>query len=81
MRQVLQQQNTTLEESLTRTHQTEAAFRNNLGFELAWKKFVDRNATDENMQAMFDKLRVQLDGSQRRVSHIVLRPDEGGAEK
>jgi parvulin-like peptidyl-prolyl isomerase len=81
MRQALQQQNTTLEESLTRTHQTEAALRNNLGFELAWKKFVERNATDENMQALFDKVRVQLDGSQRRVSHIVLRPDEAGAEK
>jgi parvulin-like peptidyl-prolyl isomerase len=81
MRQVLQQQNSTLEESLTRTHQTEASLRNNLGFELAWKKFVERNITDENMQALFDKVHFQLDGSQRRVSHILLRPNEGGEGK
>ncbi len=81
MRQVLQQQNNTLEESLARTHQTEASLRTTLAFELAWNKYVAKNTTDETMQALFDRLRFQLDGSQRRVSHILLRPDEGGEGK
>ena len=43
--------------------------------QLAWNKVVRRLATDENLQKIFDQFHEQFDGTQRRVSHILLRPD------
>ncbi|HZZ27751.1 MAG TPA: peptidylprolyl isomerase [Pirellulales bacterium] len=71
----LKQQNLTLDDFLARTNQTDATLRAGLVYELGWKKFVEKNATDENLQEMFKRYHEQFDGTQRRVSHILLRPD------
>ena len=75
LRKTVQQQNSNLEDLLARTHQTEAALRTNFGYELGWNKFVAHNTTDENLESLFKKFHEQFDGTQRRVSHILLRPD------
>jgi parvulin-like peptidyl-prolyl isomerase len=75
LRQTLQQQNTTLEDMLARSHQTEAILRNGYVYELGWNKYVAHNTNDETMQALFKKFHEQFDGTERRVSHILLRPE------
>ena len=75
LRKTVQQQNSNLEDLLARTHQTEAALRTNFGYELGWNKFVAHNTTDESLEALFKKFQEQFDGTERRVSHILLRPD------
>jgi peptidyl-prolyl cis-trans isomerase C len=75
LRKTVQQQNSNLEDLLARTHQTEAALRTNYGYELGWNKFVAHNTTDERMEELFKKFQEQFDGTERRVSHILLRPD------
>jgi parvulin-like peptidyl-prolyl isomerase len=80
LRTVLQQQNTTLEDYLARTHQTEAALRSSMAFEIGWKAFVAKNSTDEMLEALFKQFHEQFDGTQRRVSHILLRPEGSATE-
>jgi peptidyl-prolyl cis-trans isomerase C len=75
LRQTLQQQNSTLEDLLARSHQSEAALRSDYAYELGWNKYVAHNSTDETMEMLFNKFHEQFDGTQRRVSHILLRPD------
>jgi peptidyl-prolyl cis-trans isomerase C len=75
LRANLQRQNSSLEDLLARTHQTEASLRKDYAYELGWKKYVAHNATDETMEALFKQFHEQFDGTQRRISHILLRPD------
>jgi parvulin-like peptidyl-prolyl isomerase len=69
------QQGVNFEEYLTKNHQSEAGFRAGLAQQLAWSKFVRNNASDENLQKLFDQFHERFDGTERRVSHILLRPD------
>lgn len=71
----LQQQNSSFEDMLTRAHQSEAAFRRDYGYEIGWNKYVAKNSNDENMAGVFKAMHEQVDGTERRVSHILLRPD------
>jgi parvulin-like peptidyl-prolyl isomerase len=71
----LQQQKTSLEDLLKRTHQTEADLREGFAYELGLKKYIAQNSTDEMLQQVFNAVHEQLDGTERRVSHILLRPD------
>lgn len=71
----LQQQNSSFEDMLARAHQSEAAFRKDYGYEIGWNKYVAKNSNDENMAQVFKAMHEQVDGTERRVSHILLRPD------
>ncbi|HTQ37443.1 MAG TPA: peptidylprolyl isomerase [Pirellulales bacterium] len=75
LRTALQQQNSNLEDFLARTHQTEASLHATMEYELGWRKFVDQQTTDKSLQTLFDRFHEQFDGTQRRVSHILLRPE------
>ncbi len=54
---------------------TKAAFRDEIEWELRWAKFLRGVLNDERMEQYFEAHRQQFDGTELRVSHILLRPD------
>ncbi len=75
LRNKFKQQGVSFDEYLAKNHQTETNVRAGMVQQMAWNKLVRRMATDENLQKIFDQFHEQFDGTQRRVSHILLRPD------
>ena len=75
LRAVLKEQKSSLAEYLTKLHQTEEQLRETISQEIAVRKFVSQQSTDENLKKMFKQFHEQFDGTQRRVRHILLRPD------
>jgi parvulin-like peptidyl-prolyl isomerase len=75
LRAVLKEQKSSLTEYLTKAHQTEDQLRETISQELALRKFVSQQGSDDNLRVMFKQFHEQFDGTQRRVSHILLRPD------
>ena len=75
MRNKFKQQGVNFDEYLAKNHQTETNVRAGMAEQLAWNKVVRKLATDETLQKIFDQFHEQFDGTQRRVSHILLRPD------
>ena len=75
LRGKFKQQGVSFDDYLAKNHQTEATLRSGLAQQLAWNKFVREKATDEYLQKIFDQFHERFDGTRRRVSHILLRPD------
>ena len=75
LRAALKEQKSSLADYLTRAHQTEAELRETISQEMALRKFVSQQSSDDNLKAVFKQFHEQFDGTQRRVSHILLRPD------
>ena len=55
----------------------DAALRDFVAQQLGLRKFVAANQTDDTLRAVFKALHEQFDGTERRVSHILLRPEAG----
>ncbi len=54
---------------------TEASFRRyRIAWEKSWRRHVGRTITAEAKQSYFDKHRRELDGTELRVGHILLKP-------
>ena len=68
----------TLPEYLARIGQSETAVRGELGWELGWQKFLKKQMTDEALEAFFKANMREFDGTELRVSHILLRPTIAG---
>jgi parvulin-like peptidyl-prolyl isomerase len=51
----------------------EPQLRDQLAWEISWSRFLEQQATDENLQRYFDQHRDQFDGRKIRVAHILLR--------
>ena len=47
--------------------------RRALAWKLSWNKYLERHLTDENLQKYFDRHRREFDGTQLRVSHLLLK--------
>ncbi len=77
IRSRLAQRKTTLDAVLTANRQTETAFRAEIAKELSWNKFLNSQMTNQALQDFFKQFHERFDGTERRVSHILLRP--GGA--
>jgi len=75
LRAVLKEQKSSLPEYLTKSHQTEDQLRETISQELAVRKFVSQESSDDKLRDLFKQFHEQFDGTQRRVSHILLRPD------
>src|SRR5262249_23304384 len=75
LRAALKEQKSSLPEYLTKAHQSEDQLRETISQELALRKFVSQQSSDDNLRTIFKQLHEQFDGTQRRVSHILLRPD------
>ena len=68
----------TLPEFLARAHQSEAMLRAEIGWQLSWQKFLRQKITDESLEAYFKAHHRDFDGTELRVSHILLRPTVAG---
>lgn len=69
---------TTLEKHLAQRHLSPATLRKQLAFQLAWKKYAQKQLTEESLKAFFQAHGEEYDGTERRVSHIILRPERAG---
>ncbi len=54
-----------------------SALQRLLAWELAWEKYLNLTIDDERLQKFFDEHRREYDGTQLRVSHVLLRPQRG----
>jgi parvulin-like peptidyl-prolyl isomerase len=54
---------------------TQATYRDEIKWELRWAKYLRAVLTDERMEKYFEAHRQEYDGTELRVSHILLRPD------
>jgi parvulin-like peptidyl-prolyl isomerase len=52
----------------------EEALRQQVAWELSWRKYVDSHLTDALLKAHFDAHRRDFDGTEVRAGHILLRP-------
>lgn len=74
MQAKLKQQKFSWEALLKKQGLSEADVRQNLVWEIGWKKYLKNAVSDEALQAFFEANRREYDGSQLGVSHILLRP-------
>lgn len=72
----IQRQGLTLEQVLTERKTTEAELRDQLNWQISWAKYQEQSLTDAALEQCFDRHRRDLDGTQLRVSHILLRVDQ-----
>lgn len=70
----LEDQKLTLNQFFEQTKKTEASLRKQLGMDIALQKYIAKNTTDDNLQQYFHDHRPDFDGTERRVSHILIRP-------
>lgn len=56
----------------------EAELRERLGWQIAWGRFLEKHATDQNLERYFQQNRREFDGTQLRVAHILLTVDDRG---
>jgi parvulin-like peptidyl-prolyl isomerase len=70
----LGQQSITLDEFLQRTGQSRESLKESYRWELSWRRYLERNRTQENLQRYFDRHRREFDGTEIRVAHILLKP-------
>ncbi len=70
-------QGTTLEAFLAQTGRDEPALRSQVALELRLQKLLGPRVTVAALEELFEKNRRELDGTQLRIAHIVLRPDLG----
>lgn len=58
---------------------TEAQFREQLAWQINWSKYVQEHVDDAALKAYFQSHQKDFDGTEVRVSHILLRPDGNGS--
>ncbi len=75
IRSNLRNQNVSFEAFLASQRTTEQAFINQLAVQLTMAKYAANNTTEEGLKKFFDEKRELFDGTVRRVSHVLLRPD------
>jgi parvulin-like peptidyl-prolyl isomerase len=66
----------TFEAYLEATGQTEASLRRQTAWRWGWRNYLARHVTDDLRQRVFAAQRRDLDGTEIRVSHILLKVDE-----
>jgi peptidyl-prolyl cis-trans isomerase C len=71
----LRAQNLSLETYLARQNTTREAFMSGIVGQLMVMKYAQANTTEEGLKKFFEDNKYLFDGSERRVSHVLLRPD------
>lgn len=75
-KQRLAAQQLPFEEFLKRHGLTAALVERQLSWDSAWNLYLDQQMTDEALEKYFDGRRREFDGSELRVSHILLKVDD-----
>jgi parvulin-like peptidyl-prolyl isomerase len=85
MRLQLESQKVSWDTFLADQKQTEAEFRSRLAWQLLWDRYLQRALNDMAYETFFEAHRQDFDGTELRVSHVLLRPaksnDPEGAQK
>ena len=76
----LKAQKSSLAQRLRETGVSRNALRNRIGNEVSLQKLVNKYGPEERVQAYFKQHLWQFDGTELRVSHILLRPNGGGSQ-
>ncbi|MDZ4820783.1 MAG: peptidylprolyl isomerase [Planctomycetota bacterium] len=79
VRDELRKKNITLEQRLAETGQTLQKVQSDISTEMAVKKYITANATQEKVAEYFAKNAKQFDGSRVHVRHILFRPTRNGS--
>lgn len=72
----LERQQTTLEKFLADRKLTIEALRRQMAWDARWRLRLEKELTDEALEKFFEDHRQDLDGTEVRVSHILLRVEE-----
>lgn len=78
IREQLEAQDRSLTQYMRETGMTRAGLRNRIGNEVSVQKLLNAYGSEEMVQAYFKKNARQFDGTELRVSHILLRPKGSG---
>jgi parvulin-like peptidyl-prolyl isomerase len=73
LKQRLATQQLTFAEFLKRHDLTETLVRRQLSWEWAWNRYLEQQLTDAELEKYFNAHRREFDGSELRVSHILLK--------
>jgi parvulin-like peptidyl-prolyl isomerase len=76
LKQRLATQKLSFEEFLDKHSLTEAMVRRQLAWDAAWNFYLNQELTDEALEQYFEKHRRDFDGTELRVSHILLRVED-----
>lgn len=76
----LDQQDQTLEAFLRQGGISEDELRREISWRLSWRRYLDRARTDETLSTFFEQHRRDFDGTELRVSHLLLLVDEEKGE-
>jgi parvulin-like peptidyl-prolyl isomerase len=74
----LKEQSVDFQQFLAQTNHTEISLRRQLEWQVGWGKYLRQRITEGTLETAFQRYRRQLDGTQLRVSHILLRPVQAG---
>jgi hypothetical protein len=70
----------TVEAFLKERGTSESALRRQLAWNVAWHRYLEGQLTDEALQRHFDAHRRHFDGTELRVSHILLKVEESAGK-
>ncbi|MFO1022291.1 MAG: peptidylprolyl isomerase [Planctomycetales bacterium] len=60
---------------------TTKSIRDDLSLPMAWKIYAQKTVTDDQIRKYFDEHKPELDGTQLRVSHILIKANVGDSEE
>lgn len=66
----------TLEQHLQQSNTTQTELEYELGWRIAWKKYLARHLTPEKLGQYYQKHRRKFDGTKMRVAHLLLDGDQ-----
>ncbi len=76
----LKAQKSSLTALMRQTGLSRGTLRSRIGNEVSLQKLVNKYGPEERVQAYFKRHARQFDGTELRVSHILLRPNGGGSQ-
>ncbi|MEC9094317.1 MAG: peptidylprolyl isomerase [Planctomycetota bacterium] len=81
LKKELSEQKSSLEIYLATRKITESQLKTSLGWDISWGKYLNNFLTEENLKKYFDQHRRKIDGTELRVSHILIQPENGNQKE
>lgn len=66
----------TLDDYLQENHMTTSELNYEFRWRLAWRKYLEKQLTNDNLRSYFEKHRRKFDGTKIQIAHILLEDDE-----
>ena len=75
----LAEQEISLNQYLEKTEQSTQELRRLLRWRISWRRFLERYATEQNLEKFFQQRKREFDGTKLRVSHLLLKTPAGAS--